>query len=244
MRRGDEILTRKAELRRRVWDYMEQHGIARFPRPVHGRIPNFVGAEEAVRVLAGSPEWQKAQVVFCTPDSPQRPVRGLVLRQGKTLYMPVPRLASKRPFVRLRSEEVSGLRGVSSAESVIKHGKAVEIDKMDPIDLFVTGCVAVNRDGARVGKGGGYGDLELAIAYSSGAVTDRTPVATTVHDCQVLDVEIPMEPNDGPVDLIATPAQLLRTRGRFSKPQGIQWELLTDEQLNAIPALRSLLPTK
>lgn len=36
-------------IRKRVWDYMEAHNIAQFPRPVHHRIPNFVAASLAAR---------------------------------------------------------------------------------------------------------------------------------------------------------------------------------------------------
>lgn len=36
----------KWEIRKRLWDYMESNDIARFPRPVHHRIPNFVDAGE------------------------------------------------------------------------------------------------------------------------------------------------------------------------------------------------------
>ena len=39
-------------IRKRVWDFMEGNGIAQFPRPVHHRIPNFVGAPiAATKVL-------------------------------------------------------------------------------------------------------------------------------------------------------------------------------------------------
>lgn len=31
----------KQSIRERIWDYMESHDIADFPRPVHHRIPNF-----------------------------------------------------------------------------------------------------------------------------------------------------------------------------------------------------------
>ena len=34
-------------IRKRIWDYMEENDIARQPRPVHHRIPNFAGAEKA-----------------------------------------------------------------------------------------------------------------------------------------------------------------------------------------------------
>ena len=31
----------KASIRQRIWDYLEKHNLANFPRPVHHRIPNF-----------------------------------------------------------------------------------------------------------------------------------------------------------------------------------------------------------
>ena len=35
----------KWAIRKRIWDFMEANDIAAQPRPVHNRIPNFVGAE-------------------------------------------------------------------------------------------------------------------------------------------------------------------------------------------------------
>ena len=41
---------------------------------------------------------------------------------------------------------------------------------MPTLDLVVCGSVAVNADGARVGKGAGYSDLELALLTEAGLV--------------------------------------------------------------------------
>eukprot|EP00983_Pelagomonas_calceolata_P072570 1151772-Pelagomonas_calceolata.AAC.1 len=45
-----------------------------FPRPVHHRIPNFVGADAAALKLASLPEFQRAQCMKVNPDTPQKPV--------------------------------------------------------------------------------------------------------------------------------------------------------------------------
>jgi hypothetical protein len=34
----------KAQVRQKVWEFMEKNDIANFPRPVYQRIPNFKGA--------------------------------------------------------------------------------------------------------------------------------------------------------------------------------------------------------
>ena len=82
----------KWELRKRIWDYMEENDISRFPRPVHHRIPNFVGADQAARRLSEIPEFQSAVIIKVNPDTPQPPVRHFVLQQGKKLLTPQPRL--------------------------------------------------------------------------------------------------------------------------------------------------------
>ncbi|MEM2935977.1 MAG: 5-formyltetrahydrofolate cyclo-ligase, partial [Candidatus Bathyarchaeia archaeon] len=82
----------KGRIRERIWKLLEDKEIARFPKPVYGRIPNFLGAEEAARRLTALPEFQKAKVVKVNPDSPQNPVREAVLSSGKVLIMPTPRL--------------------------------------------------------------------------------------------------------------------------------------------------------
>ena len=39
--------TDKSAARQWVWDRLSNEGVARFPFPPHGRIPNFAGAEVA-----------------------------------------------------------------------------------------------------------------------------------------------------------------------------------------------------
>ena len=72
---GDrDVLDAKAALRDEVWTRLDRPGVARFPKP-RNRIPNFVGAEAAARVLAATDEWARAHVLKANPDSPQWPVR-------------------------------------------------------------------------------------------------------------------------------------------------------------------------
>ena len=77
---------------------------------------------------------------------------------------------------------------------------------------FVYCCSKENfkiRTGARLGQGTGFDDLEWGILSELGIVDDKTVVATTVHDNQVLDMLPPyiFQNHDVPVDIICTPAQ-------------------------------------
>src|SRR4051794_22085512 len=82
----------KQRARERIWSELTRAGQAAFPRPIQGRIPNFVGSDAAARALAARPEFELARVVKVNPDAPQRWLRAEVLRRGKILLAPTPRL--------------------------------------------------------------------------------------------------------------------------------------------------------
>jgi 5-formyltetrahydrofolate cyclo-ligase len=219
----------KQEIRERIWALLEHEGAARFPG-TRGRIPNFRGAERAAGRLAERPEWRTAQVVKANPDAPQLPVRRRARKEGKTLFMAVPRLAEARPFV--------AVRGDPTIKRALADGKRLRLDQLEPVDLIVCGTVAVNRQGVRVGKGGGFSDIEFALLAEHGLLGPHTTIATTVHDLQLLDEKLPETKHDFRVDLIVTPTEVVRTpRGR--RPPGILWDHLDAEKRATIPALRA-----
>jgi 5-formyltetrahydrofolate cyclo-ligase len=88
----------------------------------------------------------------------------------------------------------------------------------------------------RVGKGGGYSDVEFALLSETGAVDRSTIVATTVHPVQVLDEELPETSHDFRVDLVVTPDEVIRCR-RAHRPRGIVASHLDPEMAAAIPVL-------
>jgi 5-formyltetrahydrofolate cyclo-ligase len=133
-------------------------------------------------------------------------------------------------------------RQAASIGGAGKYGRPVDVADMAAVDLVVTGCVAVSGDGARLGKGGGYSDLEYAVAWEAGLIGPSTVVATTVHDSQVVPSgRIPMTDHDFGLDLIVTPTQVIRCRRRSRRrPPGIRWEELTEEKIGSIPLLARL----
>ena len=231
----------KQALRERVWTLLEHKRVARFPLPLADRIPNFAGAGEAADRVTTLPEWQAARRLKSNPDAPQRALRLRALQEGKLVFMAVPRLREARCFLRL---DPAGLgRRLAEAATIAgatRLGKPVTPQALPRLDLVVVGSVAVNARGGRVGKGGGYSDLEFALARELGVLMDDTLVVTTVHELQVLDEEIPMTAHDVPVDLVVTPERVVRTDRAFPRPPGILWKELSAEQLRAMPALARL----
>jgi 5-formyltetrahydrofolate cyclo-ligase len=233
-----DLLAAKAALRERVWADLDQPGIARFPKPAN-RIPNFVGAEAAARLLAGTDEWMAATTLKSNPDSPQWPVRQCALREGKVVYMAVPRLAERDPFFLLDPEHLADdPRTASSIKGAARSARTVG-DELEPVDLVVTGCVAIDESGARLGKGGGFSDLELALAAQAGLVDAQTVVVTTVHERQLLAAgSVPTTAHDLHVDVIVTPERVLRCpRPKRWRLPDLRWAELTDEKIAAIPLL-------
>src|SRR5579859_7583928 len=226
-----ELLAAKAALRERVWTALSEAGVTRFPGP-RGRIPNFTGAEAAARRLATTAEWSAARTVKANPDSPQWPVRQRALEDGKTVYMAVPRLAGERPFFLLDPNHLADPpRQASSIKGASRSARTVDLDELAAVDLVVTGCVGVGRDGARLGKGGGFSDLEFAVASAAGLIGPSTVIATTVHDRQLLGAgTIPTTDHDVWVDLIVTPDSILRPNRRRAGGS-VRWEELTEEKL-------------
>ncbi len=195
----------KNEIRERIWKEMKEKKIERFPY-AWGRIPNFQGAEKAASRLKDLGEFKNAQTVFVAPDSPQRPVRELVLRNGKVLIMPTPRLTSGFVMVTpVKGRE----RESSTIQGAFKFGRIVSAADVPEVDFVIQGAVAVDILGGRLGKGGGYGDREIGILkeHRKGS---KVLIAVTVHDVQITE-ELPQDLWDFTVDIIVTPSKVIKT---------------------------------
>jgi 5-formyltetrahydrofolate cyclo-ligase len=172
-------------------------------------------------------------------------VRLRALKEGKMVYMAVPRLRELECFIELDPSRVGrNIKQAASIQGAFRFGRPVLPDDMRKIDLIVCGTVAVNLEGARIGKGGGYSDLEYGLAREAGLARQKTPIVTTVHDLQVLNDKLPVLAHDIPVDVIVTPTRVIQTHTQLPKPKGIYWDYLTNEKIDEIPYLKQMRPSK
>lgn len=225
----------KRAVREKVWRLLEsEHAV---PEDSYGKIPAFDGADRAAELLAQTPEWRRAETVKANPDFAQLPVRVRALEDGKLVYMAVPKIAGEKPFFFLDPERMAvSPQQVAEKSGAKKHAPHISINEMRPIDLVICGSVAVNRSGARIGKGAGYSDLEVALLVEAGLVTSQTVIVAPLHQLQVVEDVIPETPHDFSVDLIVTPEQVIRCDNP-RRPQGVIWDELTKEQIAVIPLL-------
>src|SRR5215469_719141 len=242
-----DVLAAKAALRQEVWSAMQAAKVARFPG-APGRIPNFTGAEKASERLRALPAWTHALTLKANPDSAQLPVRQRALEDGKTVYMAVPRLAEPEPFFALDPDHLDQPpRKAASISGASRSARRVRLDELTPVDLVVMGSVAAAEDGARLGKGGGFADLEFALATAAGLIGPHTVTVTTVHEIQVVPAgAIPLTGHDVPVDLVVTPERVIDCRSvRGPRPSaGLAWDDLTEEKIASIPLLSALRATR
>lgn len=227
----------KAAAREAVWETLRARRLARFPFPVRGRIPNFKGAEAAARLLLEEEPWRSAGVLKVNPDAPQRPLRAEAIRRGKTLLMPAPRLKAGFRVLDPRNIPEGAMKEAASLSKGMRWTREVSLGTLPRVEAVVVGSVAVTRDGRRCGKGEGYADLEMAVLLELGQ--SPVPVGTTVHGVQVLD-GFPAGAHDVPLALVATPTEVIHVPDPPPMPRGIDWDLLAEEDLEAMPVLREL----
>ncbi len=209
-----KVFRNKQELRQAVWAYMEEHGLITFPRPCFGRIPNFLGAGAAAERLAALPEWQRAGVIFAAPDSGLHPARCRALKEGKALLVAAPGI---KGFYFLQGIPPDKALKASSIKGFSKFGRPVKLGPDLPrVDLYLTGAVAVDKKGNRIGKGKGYGDMEDRLLVAAGLMGMETPRVALVHEIQVFeDFSHLMGENDRRISIIVTPEQVYRTVDAF-----------------------------
>jgi 5-formyltetrahydrofolate cyclo-ligase len=200
-----DVRTAKRLLREEIWRKLEAEGVARFPLPCSGHVPNFEGSDKAAQNVRPLTEWKEAKVVFVNPDFAQQKVREYALLDGKVLVMASPKL--ERGYVVVDPAKVRGSESqASTIRGAFSLGKIVDPQQMPRPDLIVEGSVAIDLNGHRLGKGGGYGDVEIRTLKTE---FGSLPVVTTVHDMQVVP-SVPSEEEDEKVSIIVTPTRVIR----------------------------------
>lgn len=235
-------MKKKDEIRSEVWETLTKEKLGRFPFPLINRIPNFKGAEQAAHLVTTLKEYKEAKTVKVNPDAPQLPLRAQVLVDGKTLLIPTPRL--RAGFVMIKPEWVP--KGEERKAASIKHmttyGKEISLTELPTIDLFVAGSVAVTKDGKRIGKGEGYSDREYAILRELGQ--PPMPVISTVHSVQFVEEDVPKDRYDLICDWVITEKGCFKTNSPYEQPNGILWDVVSEEEFNEMPILKELFELK
>lgn len=171
-------------------------------------IPAAVRLEKSAAVLAALselPAFQKAAHIFCfvsfRAEVETKPIIEHLWRHGKQVYIPyiheshtVMRASQLRSFDELEI----GYYGVMEQ----KH-EFVTLTPADTIDLILTPGLLFDRDGYRIGYGGGYYDGFFASL-------NHPVVKIGICFEEQIRAQLPHDEHDVPVDLIVTDERVYR----------------------------------
>lgn len=199
-------------------------------QPVDSRLPGRTGEKQKLRVLlrqrgkgipadvwrkaggdlgkrlAGLAEYRNASTVFAFASTEREPnlwpfLRG-VLQDGKRLALPV--CGEKGNMVFHLTEDLAMLS--PGKYSILEPPSANEVVSPGKGDFLVVPCVACDREGNRLGHGGGFYDryLEKTLSYA----------AVVCLESMLLET-VPRDEWDIPIPLVVTEKTLYR-QGRES----------------------------
>jgi len=237
----------KAQIRSRIWDLMTRHGIALFPG-AYGRTPTFRGLADCVARVRELEAWPRAGRVLVLGEPVLEGVRQTVVEDGKTLVVPDLSLCGTGWILEIDPEPMGSERAWEAARTSgcgcagpIEGVRALHGHETAPVDLMVIGAVAVNRRGARIGRGAGGADLTYALARDRGILRSDTPVVALVHPLQIFDEPLEREPTDLPIDFIVTPDEIIAVETVVMRPKGLHPSMITPQRLEIYPRLREIL---
>ena len=235
----------KASVRERVWGELRKVALpdSRFHFDFGAFIADFEGGDAAVERLVDHPFYQSASFIFITPDNCLDRLRLRALRDGKVVLMTT--YAIRRGFWVLDPKAIAPeeYQYASTLDGMERVGRPVElkdIAKMQSIDYLVTGTGAINMQGVRFGKGHGFFDAEWGMLYRLGRITEATPAAAVVHDCQMLEETLVPDVFDTVADVVFTPTRTVTVANPHKPTCGILWDRLDPHMLETIPPLREL----
>lgn len=207
------------------------------------RIPDFPRSSEACDRLASRREWSGAAVVLVTPDTPLNRARRIALREGKRVFQVVPAMGRGEWIVDVTEVDAppDSLAGPAGVTWFVRRGTPTPVERLPFVDLVVGGSLAAGADGARVGKGAGYLDIEHAILFEVGAITATTSMCTVRDGSCVFEAgTIPQREHDVPLDLIVAPTRSIEC-ATAPFDAGVKRGVWSTDRAERIPGLRSFL---
>ena len=233
-----------ARLRRVVWGKLAQVAKpdSRFHFDFTSFIPDFEGSPKCVEAICQMPEYRRADTIVAMPDNNLEGFRCQALADGKTLLVftyGMLRGVVALDGVQIRPEDRTRAATLDGMEHFATKLSFSQLRSTGPIDLLVTGAAAVSREGVHFGKGHGYLDLEWGLLSQMGLVNQETPVIAAVHECQVVDEQVPYAAHDVTVDIIVTPSEVVRCRP-LPKPAGLVWDRMPREFAATRPYIKEV----
>jgi len=235
----------KNQIRERVWKELRNFAKpdSRFHWDFSSFIPDFDDSQICCNNIRISREYIDSETIFITPDNCLDLIRRFAIEDKKKIIISSYGLERDFFYIKPGSIPLCESKLASTLDGLELFGKNIklsEVKAFEKIDLLVTGASMITNNGLRWGKGHGYFDLEWAMFREIGVCFEETPIFAVIHDCQLVNINPELSKYDTLVDVIFTPKQTIKIHNELPKPLKVYWELLTEDQLLKIPALKEL----
>jgi len=226
-------MTRKESIRREWLDRLAKQS----------NIPVLWGkAAENLRKLQ---PYRDASTVFASPDASLLQTRINCLLDGKDLLMAGPSLRNGFYLLKNRTIPFPDLSTAVTYRGLDKFGQLISNDEIKKlsIGLLLTGAVAVDRQGTRLGDAKGFVDLSFGILSELDAIRPAATILAVVSVDQITDNTLPREKWDVKMNGAVTPAGSVEFD--INQVEGkIHWEALSKERIKKISPLWKLSQKK
>ena len=198
------------------------------------------GGGKLAEMLRRQDLYRQARSVFATPAVLLHQIRTNCLLDGKQLVIPTPGL--KDGFFRIKPHTVPYRQlGLAMTESGMRRfGRRLAPGENLDIDLLLTGALAVDREGVRLGNGTGYFDLSCAILSTHGWLADAHHILAVVDRTQQVTGALPREPWDVTMTGVVTEEGCYRFDDQGRKEYPIFWQQLDAGRIKKITPLWQL----
>jgi 5-formyltetrahydrofolate cyclo-ligase len=193
---------------------------------------------KAAEKLRSMREYRDAATVFATPEESLHQARINCLVDGKGLVMPGPSI--RKGFFLLPAHSVSfqNLSAAATYKGLEKHGQLLKNDAIEKLSLglLLTGSLAVDLEGGRIGDGKGFFDLCCAIFQELGALEQNWTALTFIREEQISLDLLPQDKWDIKMSGAVTPYRMHVFNPPCLKPE-IYWDELPRPRLKKIEPL-------
>jgi 5-formyltetrahydrofolate cyclo-ligase len=184
--------------------------------------------------------YRQARSVFVTPAALLHQIRMNCLLDGKLLVMPSAGLQDGFFCIKPHTVPFRQFGVVMTESGLHRFGRRLEPGEKCGIDLLLTGALAVDREGGRLGNGTGYFDLSCAILSANGWLADNPNILAVVDRMQQVTVPLPRDPWDVILTGVVTVEGCYRFGDQGHNEYRIFWQQLAAGRIKKITPLWQL----
>lgn len=166
-------------------------------------------SRKMLEFVKGQEIYERASRIAIFISMPQeidtRPLIIDALSERKTVFVPKVQKKEMSMLSLQNAEEIDSFKktpwGIPEPDI---QGRSVFESHPAHDDLLIVPCVALNKNGRRVGHGGGYYDRYISFLNTIRSKMDMKPIYTLGIGlkCQIIDEEIPTTPDDIMIDKV------------------------------------------